>query len=67
MRLWQLLRLRGKSVAGLAAGLDGRIARPFPSNQLNDLQATDADTFFLSSIWMSGYGPAADDSATSCS
>ncbi len=35
---------------------------PFPSNQLNDLQATDADTFFLSSIWMSGYGPAADDS-----
>jgi hypothetical protein len=34
---------------------------PFPSNQLNDLQATDADTFFLSSIWMSGYGPAIDD------
>ncbi|MFY9844110.1 MAG: hypothetical protein WA718_04980 [Terriglobales bacterium] len=34
---------------------------PFPSNQLNDLQATDKDTFFLSSIWMSGYGPATDD------
>ena len=34
---------------------------PFPTNQLNDLQATDKDTFFLSSIWMSGYGPAADD------
>jgi hypothetical protein len=34
---------------------------PFPSNQLNDLQATNRDTFFLSSIWMSGYGPAADD------
>ena len=34
---------------------------PFPSNQLNDLQATDQDTFFLSSIWMSGYGPATDD------
>lgn len=34
---------------------------PFPSNQLNDLQPSDADTFFLSSIWMSGYGPAADD------
>jgi hypothetical protein len=35
---------------------------PFPSNQLNDLQATDSGSFFLSSIWMSGYGPAADDS-----
>lgn len=34
---------------------------PFPSNQLNDLQPTDHDTFFLSSIWMSGYGLAADD------
>jgi hypothetical protein len=34
---------------------------PFPSNQLNDLQATDPDTFFLSSIWMSGYGPSVDD------
>ncbi len=34
---------------------------PFPSNQMNDLQVTDPDSFFLSSIWMSGYGPAADD------
>jgi hypothetical protein len=34
---------------------------PFPSNQMNDLQVTDPDNFFLSSIWMSGYGPAADD------
>ena len=34
---------------------------PFPSNQLNDQQATDSQSFFLSSIWMSGYGPAADD------
>lgn len=34
---------------------------PFPSNQLLDLQATDADSFFLSSIWMSGYGLATDD------
>jgi Bacterial Ig-like domain (group 3) len=32
---------------------------PFPSNQLNDQQATAKTT--LSSIWMSGYGPAADD------
>lgn len=35
---------------------------PFTSNQLNDVQATDPDNFFLSSIWMSGYGPSADDS-----
>lgn len=34
---------------------------PFPSNQMNDLQVSDRDNFFLSSIWMSGYGPAADD------
>jgi hypothetical protein len=35
---------------------------PFPSNQLNDQQATNPDSFFLSSIWMSGFGLAADDS-----
>ncbi len=35
---------------------------PFPSNQLNDQQPASAKKgFFLSSIWMSGYGPAADD------
>lgn len=34
---------------------------PFPSNQLLDVQVSDPDTFFLSSIWMSGYGLAADD------
>jgi hypothetical protein len=34
---------------------------PFPSNQLNDLQPAAKKGFFLSSIWMSGYGPAADD------
>jgi hypothetical protein len=34
---------------------------PFPSNQLLDQQATSPDNFFLSSIWMSGYGLAADD------
>jgi outer membrane protein assembly factor BamB len=32
---------------------------PFPSNHLNNLQAT--GKYFLSSIWMAGYGPAADD------
>ena len=34
---------------------------PFPANQLLDRQATSPDSFFLSSIWMSGYGPASDD------
>jgi hypothetical protein len=35
---------------------------PLPANRLNDLQASSPNNFFLSSIWMSGYGPAADDS-----
>jgi hypothetical protein len=35
---------------------------PLPANELFDIQATSPDNFFLSSIWMSGYGPAADDS-----
>jgi hypothetical protein len=33
--------------------------KPFPSNQLIDQQAQGA--YYLSSIWMAGYGPAADD------
>jgi len=32
---------------------------PFPSNHLNNRHAT--GKYFLSSIWMSGYGPATDD------
>jgi hypothetical protein len=35
---------------------------PLTANQLNDTQATSPDDFFLSSIWMSGYGPSVDDS-----
>jgi hypothetical protein len=34
---------------------------PFPANQLFDIQSSSPDSFFLSSIWMSGYGLAADD------
>jgi hypothetical protein len=34
---------------------------PFPSNELLDQQPTNRDSFFLSSIWMSGYGLATDD------
>lgn len=35
---------------------------PLAGNQLLDTQATDPGKYFLASIWMSGYGPAADDS-----
>jgi hypothetical protein len=35
---------------------------PMTATEVTDTQATDADDFFASSIWMSGYGPAADDS-----
>ena len=35
---------------------------PLAHNELMDTQASDSGSFFLSSIWMSGYGPATDDS-----
>jgi hypothetical protein len=35
---------------------------PLAANELFDTQATSPDNFFLSSIWMSGYAPATDDS-----
>src|SRR5208337_187306 len=50
----------GKSRGWLLAWTAGTLA-PFPSNQLNDQQTSDSNTFFLSSIWMSGYAPATDD------
>jgi hypothetical protein len=35
---------------------------PLAGNQVFDTQPTSPNNFFLSSIWMSGYGPALDDS-----
>ena len=35
---------------------------PLAGNQLLDTQATSPDDYFMAPIWMSGYGPAADDS-----
>jgi len=35
---------------------------PLTTDELVDVQATSPNNYFLSSIWMSGYGPAADDS-----
>jgi hypothetical protein len=46
---------------GWLLGWTAGTLEPFASNQLLDQQATDPDDFFLSSIWMSGYGPATDD------
>jgi hypothetical protein len=71
-----LLFANGSVYAGFASFCDfaGNLSRgwllgwtagtltPFPSNQLLDAQANNPDSFFLSSIWMSGYGLAADDS-----
>jgi hypothetical protein len=34
---------------------------PLPANELLDTQATSPNTFFLTAIWMSGYGLATDD------
>jgi hypothetical protein len=46
---------------GWLLGWTASTLAPFSSNQLNDQHAKDGGSFFLSSIWMSGYGPATDD------
>ncbi len=52
----------GNLSRGWLLGWTAGTLAPFPSNQVLDIQATDSNSFFLSSIWMSGYGLAADDS-----
>jgi hypothetical protein len=47
---------------GWLLGWSANSLTPLPANQLLDTQATSPDSFFLSSIWMSGYGLATDDS-----
>jgi hypothetical protein len=47
---------------GWLLGWNATTLAPLSSNEIFDLQATSPNSFFLSSIWMSGYGPAADDS-----
>jgi hypothetical protein len=47
---------------GWLLGWNASTLAPLSANQVNDTQATSPNSFFLSSIWMSGYGPAADDS-----
>jgi hypothetical protein len=47
---------------GWLLGWNAATLSPLSANQLNDVQALSPNSFFLSSIWMSGYGLAADDS-----
>jgi hypothetical protein len=47
---------------GWLLGWNATTLAPLSANEVFDIQATSPNTFFLSSIWMSGYGPAADDS-----
>ncbi|MBV8374450.1 MAG: hypothetical protein JO302_02975 [Candidatus Eremiobacteraeota bacterium] len=71
-----LLEANGKIYAGFGSFCDFSASRsrgwvlgwqagslaPLAANQLNDVLATSPDSFFLSSVWMSGYGIAADTS-----
>ncbi len=47
---------------GWLLGWNAATLAPLVANKLFDTQATSPDSFFLSAIWMSGYGLAADDS-----
>jgi hypothetical protein len=47
---------------GWLLGWNAATLAPLVANKLFDTQATSPDSFFLSAIWMSGYGPAADHS-----
>ena len=46
---------------GWLLGWQASSLQPLAGNEVFDTQATSPDDFFLSSIWMSGYGIAADD------
>jgi hypothetical protein len=54
--------LFGANSRGWLLGWSATTLTPLGSNQLFDSLATSPDDFFLASIWMSGYGLAADDS-----
>ena len=47
---------------GWLLGWNAATLAPLSANEIFDTQPTSPDSFFLSSIWMSGYGLAADDS-----
>jgi len=47
---------------GMLLGWSTGTLTPLPANQTLDTQVTSPNDWFLSSIWMSGYGPSTDDS-----
>jgi hypothetical protein len=47
---------------GWLLGWNAASLAPLSANQIFDTQATSPNSFFLTAIWMSGYGLAADDS-----
>jgi hypothetical protein len=47
---------------GWLLGWNAATLAPISGNQILDTQATSPDNYFLTAIWMSGYGLAADDS-----
>src|SRR5271166_3180397 len=47
---------------GWLLGWNAATLAPLSANEVFDIQPSSPNNFFLSSIWMSGYGPAADDS-----
>ncbi len=47
---------------GWLLGWNAATLAPLSANEVFDIQPNSPNNFFLSSIWMSGYGPAADDS-----
>jgi hypothetical protein len=52
----------GSVTRGLLLGWSTGSLTPLPTNQTLDTQATSPNDYFLSSLWMSGYGPSTDDS-----
>lgn len=50
----------GTNSRGWVLGWNASTLAPLPGNHLNDAMATSPDSFFLSSVWMSGFGLAAD-------
>lgn len=52
----------GNVTRGWLLGWNAATLAPLASNRLFQMQATNPAQFFLSSIWMSGSGPASDDS-----
>jgi hypothetical protein len=53
--------LGAKYSRGWLLGWNAPTLTPLPANQVFDTQATSPNSFFLSSVWMAGYGPATDD------